>query len=205
MGIRFYCPNGHKLNVKSFLAGQRGVCPRCGAKTVIPFESTREKGSQDLPEAAEWAEKQRAAATLSVPAVGTPVAGNLNAIQPVKPVEPVAPVAVTPVAAAPAEPEIDFRPVSRDNPFASPPTPPPAAVVEKFPDPFADAPDAVWYVRTSVGDQYGPVKAAVVRQWLVERRIIADTLVWREGWEEWKTGDQVFESLAGGGGAGWKF
>lgn len=36
MGIRFLCPNGHKLNVKTFLAGKRGVCPRCGAKFDIP-------------------------------------------------------------------------------------------------------------------------------------------------------------------------
>ena len=26
MGIRFYCPNGHKLNVKEFQAGRRGIC-----------------------------------------------------------------------------------------------------------------------------------------------------------------------------------
>src|SRR6478752_3907200 len=36
MGIRFNCPNGHKLNVKTFLAGKRGVCPQCGARFVIP-------------------------------------------------------------------------------------------------------------------------------------------------------------------------
>jgi hypothetical protein len=36
MGIRVYCPNGHRLNVKSFLAGKRGICPRCGAKFDIP-------------------------------------------------------------------------------------------------------------------------------------------------------------------------
>jgi hypothetical protein len=37
MGIRFSCPNGHKLNVKNFLAGKRGVCPQCGAKFIIPM------------------------------------------------------------------------------------------------------------------------------------------------------------------------
>lgn len=36
MGIRFTCPNGHKLHVKSFLAGKRGVCPQCGEKILIP-------------------------------------------------------------------------------------------------------------------------------------------------------------------------
>jgi hypothetical protein len=37
MGIRFFCPNGHKLNVKEHLAGKRGVCPQCGAKFTIPL------------------------------------------------------------------------------------------------------------------------------------------------------------------------
>jgi hypothetical protein len=40
MGIRFLCPNGHKLNVKADLAGKRGSCPECGAKLVIPTAST---------------------------------------------------------------------------------------------------------------------------------------------------------------------
>ena len=40
MGIRFLCPNGHKLNVKQFQAGQRGICPFCGVKIVVPAEST---------------------------------------------------------------------------------------------------------------------------------------------------------------------
>jgi hypothetical protein len=46
MGIRFLCPNGHKLNVKSFLAGKRAICPDCGARVVVPSES--EKPVQDL-------------------------------------------------------------------------------------------------------------------------------------------------------------
>jgi hypothetical protein len=40
MGIRAVCPNGHRLNLKSFLAGRRGVCPDCGARFRIPEESS---------------------------------------------------------------------------------------------------------------------------------------------------------------------
>ena len=36
MGIRFLCPNGHKLNVKTFLAGKRAICPDCGARVLVP-------------------------------------------------------------------------------------------------------------------------------------------------------------------------
>jgi len=41
MGIRFFCPQGHKLNVKSFLAGKAGFCPQCNARVEIPLTSTR--------------------------------------------------------------------------------------------------------------------------------------------------------------------
>ena len=51
MGIRFNCPNGHKLNVKEFLAGKRGVCPQCGAKFIIP---TPAEGAAMEVAAAGW-------------------------------------------------------------------------------------------------------------------------------------------------------
>jgi hypothetical protein len=46
MGIRFFCPNGHKLHVKSQLAGLRAYCPDCGAVLVIPLQSTRKSGKE---------------------------------------------------------------------------------------------------------------------------------------------------------------
>jgi len=38
MGIRVTCPNGHKLNIKAFQAGKRGICPHCGASFLIPVD-----------------------------------------------------------------------------------------------------------------------------------------------------------------------
>ncbi len=49
MGIRFECPNGHKLNVKAHLAGQRGICPQCEAKFVIPQEEGEDASGVDAP------------------------------------------------------------------------------------------------------------------------------------------------------------
>ncbi len=37
MGIRFECPNGHRLHVKAFLAGKRGICPECDARFIVPM------------------------------------------------------------------------------------------------------------------------------------------------------------------------
>jgi hypothetical protein len=61
MGIRFRCPNGHKIHVKSFLAGRRGICPKCGTALAIPAES-----------APEFAERNRKLAPRSTP-VDSPV------------------------------------------------------------------------------------------------------------------------------------
>jgi len=50
MGIKFHCPKGHKLNVKSFLAGKKGVCPKCGTKVRIPTVSEPGLVDSDLEE-----------------------------------------------------------------------------------------------------------------------------------------------------------
>ena len=50
MGIKFHCPNGHRLNVKAFLAGKKGVCPKCGAKMRIPTASEPALVDSDVEE-----------------------------------------------------------------------------------------------------------------------------------------------------------
>jgi hypothetical protein len=45
MGIRFLCPNGHKLNVKADLAGKRASCPECGVKLTIPASTIPAAGA----------------------------------------------------------------------------------------------------------------------------------------------------------------
>jgi hypothetical protein len=51
MGIRFRCPDcGKKIHVKDFLAGKRGICPKCEAGVDIPLVSqlppSRKKSSK---------------------------------------------------------------------------------------------------------------------------------------------------------------
>ncbi len=62
-------------------------------------------------------------------------------------------------------------------------------------DPIGEAPEAVWYVRPPSGGQYGPADGEIMRRWLDEGRVGADSLVWREGWPDWKTATSVFASL----------
>jgi hypothetical protein len=139
MGIRFYCPNGHKLNVKDVQAGQKGICPVCGVRMQIPLQSTRPSSKHDEPHPQE-------------------------------------------VAPAPTEPEL---------------TPSPPAVPTETPtDPLAESGSAVWYVRPPSGGQFGPAQADVLRHWIAEGRVSADTLVWREGWRDWQEAGGIFPQLA---------
>ncbi|MEZ6119247.1 MAG: DUF4339 domain-containing protein [Pirellulaceae bacterium] len=165
MGIRFLCPNGHKLNVKDFLAGKRGICPDCGAKFIVPEKSTEgelqrvsavgdEHKHSVAEEAATRIRHQDSSPKFTKQSDATP------SINPRPP-----------------------SPPSAANPSAS------------AGDPIAEAPHATWYVRPPSGGQFGPATADVMRTWLTEGRVAADGYVWRDGWAEWKQAQEVFRFL----------
>ncbi len=160
MGIRFFCPNGHKLNVKDFQAGQTGICPFCGVKMPIPLESTR-LGS-----------KQRLSRHGGGNMLGA-VASQTNHGKGDSPIFADAKIGMVPQPGWPA-------PASR-------------AI---FRDPLAEEEDVVWYVHPASGGQFGPAAADVMRAWIAEGRIAADSLVWREGWRNWQMAGNVFPQLS---------
>ena len=142
MGIRFFCPNGHKLNVKSFLAGKRGKCPECDARFLIPTESTN----------------QPAVATHELIGAGS----TANALE---------------IKSQPPKPTLSPNP----KPSKS------ASIESTEKDPIAESPESVWYVQTSTGGQFGPANGELMREWINEGRVPRDSLVWRQGWNDWQT------------------
>ncbi len=202
MGIKFNCPNGHKLNVKSFLAGRRGICPECDARFRIPLESggvaepvhkgdragdaeaTQLTGAmQDDAHAGDAAGGYPGAMSFE-PNFGSPLGSVVNSspwgASPVAAVSPAAsPIAGTAASANPAS----------AKPLGSYP------VVAA--DPLAEDPQAVWYVRPRSGGQYGPAVADILRDWIREGRVAGDSYVWREGWTDWRPASSVFPQLAG--------
>lgn len=159
MGIKFLCPNGHKLNVKTFLAGKKAICPKCGAKVIVPGTSTGDDQGEGGDAAGLAAGTGMAGAPPGHPlgGVGAPLQPNLNPLQPGSP------------ASAPATAMID---------------------------PIDEAPTAVWYVRPPSGGQYGPAAGPTMRAWIQEGRVTANSLVWRDGWPEWRSAAATFPSLA---------
>jgi len=140
MGIRFQCPNGHKLHVKAFLAGKRGICPECEARFIVPRESgvrvqsLSEPDSQPAPVVSSAAQ-QAASSEESVPL---------------------------------ADPE--------DSNESGP---------------------AIWHVRHSTGEQFGPATEAEMRVWITEGRVAGDSWVWQPGWSDWQQASLVFPELTG--------
>jgi|GEM_PF-2054828 len=63
-------------------------------------------------------------------------------------------------------------------------------------DPIAEAPDLNWYVAPSGSmTKYGPAPGELMRSWLREGRVSGDSLVWREGWPQWRTASHAFPDL----------
>jgi hypothetical protein len=218
MGIRFYCPNGHKLNVKEFQAGRKGICPFCGSKIQIPTQSTR-KSTKEEKNAMH--SEGAAGVTMQSGGVATAVAGDIGggsaawpgtAAFPTTPSEPVsmasaplqpmtfpsAPIQPTPIQSA----SIQSAPLQSAPIQTAPIQPAPVqtfAPASSAPDPLTEAGDAVWYVRPPSGGQFGPAGKDIMSTWLGEGRISADSLVWREGWRDWQPATQVFPQLAAQG------
>ncbi len=220
MGIRFFCPRGHKLNVKSYQAGQRGICPVCGAKVQIPWESTRpgSKGPEATPGAAQNAPGKSESMGVPVPSEILPV-GPAPSTQPFhsgqqrpasggtapSTLEKAAdaasgdlPKSPIPLSGGPADApaaagmpsDLDLAGSAEDATAVPMPAPAPAGA-----DPLSEAPDMVWYVRPPSGGQYGPAPGQTMRAWVEEGRVPPDSLVWREGWRDWQQASATFAQL----------
>lgn len=234
MGIKLHCPNGHKLNVKSFLAGRRGICPDCGAKFEIPAETVEAAKAEAaaampvikvtpppgaspvavVPTAAVATVPTQAVATVravtpapgatipsSIP-TGLPVGLPVTAIQ-----NPSYPSTTLPVGGVPLDGGMMVSaPGMATHPGAYPVVPAagmltgavpdamyaaPRAMTPGMGDPLADGPQSVWYVRPPSGGQFGPAMGDMMRRWIAEGRVNAESWVWREGMLDWQPAGAV--------------
>lgn len=163
MGIKFLCPNGHKLHVKAFLSGKKAICPQCGARVVVPAEGS--------------------AATVAEP-------------EPM--VQPVAvgdPKSESHLDASLVDDTLEMMAGFESSPSFTTDAQSPGYAAPGATDPLDEAPQAVWYVRAATGGQYGPASAEIMRHWLKEGRIGANSLVWRAPWPEWRSAQSTFSQL----------
>ncbi|MEM8679144.1 MAG: DUF4339 domain-containing protein [Planctomycetota bacterium] len=233
MGIRFFCPNGHKLHVKAFLAGKRGYCPKCGTKLLIPEASaTSLAKDRPTPGTQDQAASQPQSANLlprrmesrrtttgthrahdsstrftseTVPQNGS---GSMAPLEEMAPVEEalaneargggglqdIVPQDGDIVPQDGVEELEQHEPgLQRSEQTSQQAEPQEAVSVQQEP-----LSEAVWYVRPPSGGQYGPATRHEIDRWSAEGRIPHESLVWREGWEDWRSaGDALFGTSSG--------
>lgn len=213
MGIRFFCPRGHKLNVKAELAGKIGICPKCGEKMMIPLVSTREPGEKKTSD-----QENRMVKSLDVVSDhpvsegisneminsgGSGLLDDLANLQSDYLVESPSvgddfdpeekSVGIEQIPSTPISDPLPKDPSSVSSPVL--PASPASASVPNTSSQLLSDPAVLWYVRAGDHQSYGPASGAIIQSWIQERRIGPSMLVWREGWSTWLEARNVFPEL----------
>ncbi len=169
MGIRFACHVCEKqLNIKRELAGRRGVCPACSAKFRIPLQD---------------AEKSTPIQNHGPTSNGTPPADDAENS-----------TASSVTAAATGPRKASGQPTVSKNPPATTSTE--AAQATASATLLDTETEATWYVRPPSGGQYGPASSEILKQWIDEGRVAATSLLWRDGWPQWRDAADVLPEMA---------
>lgn len=169
LGIRFQCHHcGHVLHVKNFQAGKRGRCPNCNGSFRIPLASA----ARSLDVQTKFVGAESVGEETADDNLGEQVLELENAQEPMVTNDEVSKSASETVAVAAT------NAIEAMDPNA------PAVI--------AQAPNAIWYLRTASGEQFGPTPAATMLRWLREGRIGSDHYVWRDDWPAWKSANDVF-------------
>ena len=64
-------------------------------------------------------------------------------------------------------------------------------------DPIAEVPHLHWYVLPPGSmTKYGPAPGDMMRSWISEGRVAEESLVWREGWPQWRVASAVFTQFS---------
>lgn len=172
MGIRFACHLcSHPLNVKNDLAGRVGVCPKCRGRFRIPLADATLSQSLRQPE------NGNAAGTDFSVAGPQASEGSGDTV----------PRRQTVVSSGGQVLDESVQTVSEVFPGGG------AAAGSPL-----DESAAQWYVRPPAGGQYGPATGEVMRLWIIENRITPSTLVWRDGWPQWRSAREVLPELGNG-------
>ncbi|MCM2373530.1 DUF4339 domain-containing protein [Aporhodopirellula aestuarii] len=204
MGVRFACHAcGKRLNIKSELAGRRGICPSCSARFRIPTHDTETSTPIHSGETYEGDESSgsvssaggqtreahhgSAVATAPSTAKGTAYAQS-----------PGAPVVATQSAASHASSV--SQSVADATPLHASPAHSVAPQTQHGPQPSMDEilgdAASTWYVRPPSGGQYGPANGPTLGQWIQEGRVADTAMLWRDGWPDWRMAKEVLPVFA---------
>ena len=188
MGIHFVCHHcSYALHVKDFQAGKRGKCPSCKGSFRIPMG--------DASYSSPLEESSSHAAVLQLKQAFQSITA---------PSKPDAPSK----ADAPRKPELDSdssdsiaialetQPDTDSSSSSNKPTENRELhQTNPLPKALAEAADFKWFVRPPSGGQFGPAPSPLLLNWVAESRITSDSLLWREGLEQWQLASELLPEL----------
>ena len=184
MGICFFCPNGHPLNVKAELAGRVGLCPKCRVKMRIPRHSMRkidekEYNGQPTAEAVLDVPKDRKGSSQSPKdSLHSDKLRDFGAVSGRRSDSPTSEL----IQRATEQASRNVGESRRDEDFQDS-----ASLLNDS--------GALWYVITPNDQRYGPAQGSDLRAWINERRVGPKTRILRSGWQTPREAGQVFPEI----------
>jgi DNA-directed RNA polymerase subunit RPC12/RpoP len=193
MGVRFACHAcGKRLNIKTELAGRRGVCPSCSVRFRIPTQdqpqsiAVDEESSGTHSPAASDVDDMADELAASEPAAGVETSDSATNHES---------YSASAVGGSTTIERPKTKPTTAERPATSTDSQP------TNPDAILGDSTAVWYVRPPSGGQYGPADGPTMKQWITEGRIADAAMLWRDGWPDWKPAGEILRQLTRGGSA----
>ena len=166
MGIKFLCPNGHKLNVKGFLRGKKAICPKCGTRVIVPDDDQSVSSEQN-----ECRRPKKVLVTFWSPTRSRPGAKQPKGCRPPSRLCPPRCRKIRPSCLGLQPPHRRWRLILSTSAGCC------------LVCPARDGRT----VRSGVGE--------IMRSWLNEGRVGASSLVWCAGWAEWRPAAATFPKL----------
>ena len=184
MGIVCHCPNGHRVKVKDYQAGKRGLCPTCGAKFSIPAAAGVEADGSHEADNNPWSMPDQPQLPLArfVPLEPSTIA-TLPRAMPFQEAR-----AAAAAAHESSESYAETMPLGVD-PLAAGPA---DAVGSPLHPTIADRADLSWRIAYPGGEPSEPVSAATMQEWLAGGQAEGTVLVWRADWADWLPVRAVF-------------
>lgn len=189
------------LHVKDFQAGKRGKCPKCQGSFRVPAKDS------DFSLAVEE--------SAAIPVIGkstvqsklkSKASSVLDAKMPekkplaksVSPPRPDPRTVSTESASVQSTSQIKPKDTLTQKPAEKPTEKPLEADALTMPASLLPLLDVRWFVRPPSGGQYGPATTQMLLDWIGQKRVTADSLLWREGLTTWVSARELVPEPFGG-------
>jgi hypothetical protein len=187
--------------VKDFQAGKRGKCPKCQGSFRVPAKDS------DFSLAVEE--------SAAIPVIGkstvqsklkSKASSVLDAKMPekkplaksVSPPRPDPRSVSTESASVQSTSQIKPKDTLTEKPAEKPTEKPLEADALTMPASLLPLLDVRWFVRPPSGGQYGPATTQMLLDWIGQKRVTADSLLWREGLTTWVSARELVPEPFGG-------